>query len=135
MTAGIGSAIYAGNGNDNITAGYGCIITVGNGNDTVFGGPNDTITLGHGNDTVAFGVSPNETPLGGETINGFGNHDVLRLVNLPLFVSYAAMISAGDIVQSGANTVISDVAQGGSDTITLTGITPSHLTSSNFKFA
>ena len=52
--------------------------------------------------------------------------------NLGLFVSYSAMLSAGDVVQSGSNTAITDHA---GDTVTLTGVTASSLTASNFKFS
>ena len=49
--------------------------------------------------------------------------------NAALFVNYAAAMA--DTQQVGANTVITYDAN---DTVTLTGVTASHLTASNFKF-
>jgi len=82
-----------------------------------------------GRDTVAFGVS-SSPPIGNEVVNGFGKNDVLEF-NLALFVSYSAMVSAGDIVQSGSDTLITDHA---GNNVTLTGVTASSLTANNFKF-
>jgi hypothetical protein len=87
------------------------------------------INLGDGRDTVAFGFSSNP-PIGNEVINGFGKQDVIDF-NLALFVSYSAMLKAGDIAQSGSNTVITDHA---GDTVTLTGVAAHSLTAKNFTF-
>jgi hypothetical protein len=95
----------------------------------VFAGANDTINLGNARDTVAFGVSSGP-PIGNEVVNGFGKHDVIEF-NGSLFTNYAAMLRAGDIVQSGANTVTSDHA---GDTVTLVGVTAASLSPHNFRF-
>jgi hypothetical protein len=57
-----------------------------------------------------------------------------EVIYLPasVFSSFATMVKAGDIVQSGANTIITDHA---GDTLTLVGVTASSLTAHNFHFA
>jgi hypothetical protein len=129
ITAGANSVIKAGNGNDSVTAGANSSITLGNGNDTVFAGMSDIVTLGRSNDTVAFGVS-SSPPIGNEVVNSYGKNDVIEF-NHALFINYAAMMSAGDIVQSGSNALITDHT---GDTVTLTGAAASSLTANNFKF-
>jgi hypothetical protein len=130
VTVGDNSTVVLGNGTDTLSAGANSNITVGNGNDTIYAGANDLINLGSGVDTVAFGVSESP-PIGNEVVKGFvSSNDVIEF-NHALFVSYAAMMSAGDIAQSGSNTLITDHA---GDTVTLTGAAASSLTANNFKF-
>jgi hypothetical protein len=66
---------------------------------------------------------------GKNTITDFNtSRDVLQF-NHALFVNYAAAMA--DTKQVEANTVITYDAN---DTVTLNGVTASHLTASNFKF-
>jgi hypothetical protein len=127
-----GNTIIVGNGNGDVvndSGGSFNTMTVGNGNDTIYLGNSDTVTVGKGQDSLVFEqATPGD--IGAATINGFANVDVIDL-SLALFASYSAMLSAGDIVQSGSNTVITDHA---GDNVTLTGVTASSLTASNFKF-
>jgi hypothetical protein len=90
-------------------------ITVGNGNDTVYVGNSDTMKVGTGKDSFVFEQAATDT-IGAATIDGFGHHDVIDF-NVSLFVSYSAKMSAGDILQSGSNMVVTDHA---GDTVTLT---------------
>jgi Ca2+-binding RTX toxin-like protein len=165
VNAGAGSSVSAGNGNDTITAGgnvtlgngndtvtstganskitlgngvdvvYAAAndtISLGNGNDTVYAGANDTISLGKGADTVAFGVGSSPAAFGNETVNSFSVHSDQIDLSLAQFVSYAAMMSNHEITSSGANTIITD---GHGDNVTLTGVAPSSLSASNFRFS
>ena len=144
VTTGANSKVILGNGNNTVSPGSNSTVTLGNGNNTVFGSANDTIAVGNGQDqlvaapgdvwTVGKGqdVFTFNAGFGKNTITDFNtSHDVLQF-NPSLFASYAAMMSAGDISQSGANTVITDHA---GDTVTLTGVTASSLTAHNFHFA
>ena len=86
--------------------------------------PGDNWTVGSGHDTFAFNAG-----FGNNTITDFNtSHDVLQFA-AALFPNYAAVMA--DTQQIGANTVVTYDAI---DTVTLTGVTASHLTASNFKF-
>jgi serralysin len=141
VTAGPGSRIKLGNGNDTVNPGANSTATLGNGNNTVFGDQNDTIIVGNGNnlliaapgdvwtvgkgqDVFAFG-----TGFGNNTINNFNtSRDVLQF-SPALIANYAAAMA--DTKQVGHDAVISVDAQ---DTVTLNGVMASQLTASNFKF-
>ena len=88
------------------------------------------MTVGTGHDSLVFEQTTPGT-IGAATITGFDPHKDILQFNPALFASYAAMMSAGDISQSGANTVITDH---GGDTVTLTGVAASSLTAHNFHF-
>jgi hypothetical protein len=130
--AGPNDTIQAGNGNDVVLGGSSDKISLGNGNDTVYAGANDTISLGKGADTVAFGVGSSPAAFGNETVNSFSVHSDQIDLSLAQFVSYAAMMSNHEITSSGANTIITD---GHGDNVTLTGVAPSSLSASNFRFS
>ena len=142
VTAGANSRITLGNGNDTVTAGSGSTISLGNGNNTVTGGSNDTTVVGNGQDqlvaapgdvwTIGGGqdVFTFNAGFGNNTVNGFStSHDVLQF-NHALFANYMAAMT--DTKQVGANTVITYDAN---DSVTLNGVTASHLTANNFKFS
>jgi hypothetical protein len=92
----------------------------------------DIMTLGTGNDTVAFGVSPSPAAFGNETVNGFNAQGDQIDLSIAQFVSYAAMMSAGEIYQSGSNTMIND---NHGDTVTLAGVQLASLSANNFHFS
>jgi Ca2+-binding RTX toxin-like protein len=123
--SGSGNTITVGNGNDTVFGGTNDFITTGNGNNQLVAAPGDTWTVGHGQDTFAFNPG-----FGNNTITDFNtSHDVLQF-NAALFANYAAAMA--DTKQVGANTVIT---YDSNDTVTLTGVTASHLTANNFKFS
>jgi Ca2+-binding RTX toxin-like protein len=126
--------VSAGNGNDTVTAQVNSTITLGTGHDTVYAGANDITTLGNGNgnDTVAFGLNPSPAAFGSETVNNFNAHLDQIDLSIAQFVSYAAMISAGEIYQSGSNTIINDHS---GNTATLAGVKLASLSASNFHFS
>jgi len=130
-STGTGSSITLGNGNDTVYAGPHNTVTLGTGNDTFYAGANDTINLGNGNDTVAFGVGSSPAAFGSETVNGFSAHDQIDLA-MAQFTSYAAMMSSGELYQSGSNTIINDKL---GDTVTLEGVKLSNLSANNFHFS
>jgi len=95
------------------------------GNSNVFNvGSNDNLTLSGTSETVQYG-----TVTGADTLSGFASSDIIQLSHLD-FANWTALQAA--MTQSGANTVITLDA---SDTITLTGVTKTNLTSSEFRFA
>lgn len=95
------------------------------GNSNVFNvGSGDTLTLSGTSETVQYG-----TVTGADTLSGFASSDIIQLSHLD-FANWTALQAA--MTQSGANTVIRLDA---SDTITLTGVTKTNLTSSEFRFA
>jgi hypothetical protein len=125
VSPGSNSTVTLGNGNDTVFGGTNDILTIGNGQNQLVAAPGDTWTVGHGQDTFAFNPG-----FGNNTITDFNtSRDVLQF-NPALFANYAAAMP--DIKQLGANTVITYDAN---DTVTLTGVTASHLTASNFKFS
>jgi Ca2+-binding RTX toxin-like protein len=140
VTAGADSKITLGNGNDMVAAGSGSTISLGNGNNTVTGGSNDGTTVGNGQNQLVAAPGDVWTVGNGQdtfTFNaGFGNNtitdfntsrDVLQF-NHALFANYMAAMA--DTKQVGANTVITYDAN---DSVTLNGVTASHLAASNFK--
>jgi trimeric autotransporter adhesin len=95
------------------------------GNSNVFNvGSGDTLTLSGTSETVQYG-----TVTGADTLTGFASSDIIQLSHLD-FANWTALQAA--MTQSGSNTVIRLDA---SDTITLTGVTKTNLTSSEFRFA
>jgi Ca2+-binding RTX toxin-like protein len=142
VTAGPGSTISLGNGNNTVTPGSGSTVTLGNGNNTVFGDADDIVSVGNGQNQLV--ASPGDdwtigngldvftfsAGFGNNTITGFNtSKDVLEFINLFLLTNYmAAMV---DTKQVGANTVITYDAN---DKVTLDNVMASHLTASNFKF-
>ena len=143
MTAvGVGDTIILANGNfDTVTAGPTSTITLGNGhNDTVNAGASDTIALGNGyNDTVAFGVLPNSSPIGTETIDNFSpRHDVIELnhsLSAALTTAFATSEAAAQAVAVGDTTYSSGKALitiDASDTITLMGVAPNGMHATDF---
>ena len=81
-------------------------------------------TLSGGSDALSF-----QHGIGGQDgINGFGSTDSMWFSHLD-FATWSVL--QGDMSQSGANTVITLNA---SDTVTLTNVTMSSLTSSQFHF-
>jgi Ca2+-binding RTX toxin-like protein len=121
---GAGNVVSLGNGNDSVTSGADSMIGVGNGNDQISVGANSIVTLGTGHDTVTFGLQ-----LGNEVINGFGAKDQI-VFNHALLANYMAVLGA--TTQVGSNTVISVDAN---DSVTLTNVAASKLSSANFHFA
>jgi len=129
VTGGDRDAITAGNGNDTVYAGANDAVTLGNGNDT-YAGASDLITLGTGNDTVAFAVSPSPAAIGNETVNGFNPaHDVIDF-NVALLANYMAVMGA--TTQVGLDTVIQVDTN---ESVTLTNVIASTLSSNNFHFS
>ena len=141
VTVAPGSSVSLGNGNYTVTAGAGSSVTLGNGNNTVLAGANDFAMLGNGQNQLVAGsddawtvgtgqdtFSFNSPGFGSNTINGFApGQDVLQF-NHALFANYAAVLS--DAKQFGSSAVITD-PQG--DSVTLTGIATSQLTTNNVK--
>jgi len=130
VTPTTGATITVGNGNDTVSAGANDAITLGNGNDWVYAGASDLITLGNGNDTVAFGVSPSPATIGNETVNDFNPaHDVIGF-NEALLANYMAVMGA--TTQVGSDTVIKIDTN---ESVTLTNVIASTLSSNNFHFS
>jgi RTX calcium-binding nonapeptide repeat (4 copies) len=130
VTGGDGDTITAGNGNDTVYAGANDAISLGNGNDWVYAAASDLITLGNGNDTVAFGVSPSPATIGNATVNGFNPaHDVIDF-NVALLANYMAVMGA--TTQVGLDTVIQVDTN---ESVTLTNVIASTLSSNNFHFS
>ncbi len=93
--------------------------------DTLYVHGTSTATLGGISDALHF-----QHGIGGQdVVNGFGSTDSMWFSHLD-FASWSVL--QGDMTQSGANTVITLNA---SDTVTLTNVTASSLTSSQFHFA
>ena len=124
VTAGAGSSVTLGNGNNTVVAGANDFAMLGNGQNQLVAGSNDAWTVGTGQDTFSF----NSPGFGSNTINGFApGQDVIQF-NHALFANYAAVMS--DAKQFGSSAVITD-PQG--DSVTLTGIATSQLTTNNVK--
>lgn len=133
MVSGTSSAdvLFGGLGNDTLIGGFGDdTLTAGQGNDNLIGEENDDQLLGAGgNDLFTYDARQfgNDTildfTLGQDRLNfstiGIGSLDVLQ----PF------------IAQAGADTVITMGYGGGTESITLRGITPGQLTAANFLFA
>jgi Ca2+-binding RTX toxin-like protein len=93
------------------------------GNDTLTGGKgNDTLTGGSGIDTFVFIT----TDFGKDTVTDFSGFDVIRFEN-SMFADFDAVQDA--MTQVGANTVITF---DDGNTVTLTNVTASLLTTANF---
>ena len=127
IVAGANDVVHAGSGPDTLVGANGATLYAGSGPDILYGAPGATLVGGSGPDTFAF-----EPGFGKNAISNFHASYELLQFNPAVFASYSAMVSAGAITQSGANTVITDHA---GDTVTLTGVAASSLTGHNFHFA
>jgi hypothetical protein len=119
-TGGNGDTVIGSNGTVNLTSAQ---ATVTGSTDTLDLSGTSTVTANGGSDAFVFGAA-----IGTEVINGFASTDSIQFSKSD-FASWSALQS--HISQSGANTVITLDA---SDTVTLTGVTATSLTSSEFKF-
>ncbi len=97
----------------------------GNGDTVSFSG-NNALTVVGASETFSLGQQ-----LGFVSISGFAASDTIRLSTAD-WANYAALISSGDLHQSGADTVISINA---SNTITLFNVQATSLSQSQFMFA
>lgn len=158
VTALTGSAtVNGGDGNDTIVGGSGNTVLNGdNGNDTIIGGSgNEVINGGVGNDTLIgnagddriIGGQGNDTLIGGagsdtfvfkpgdgqDTVLDFqasgSSHDVVE-VDTHAFADFTSLMAAVHDTASGAQLQYAD-----GSSITLTGVTKSHLTVDDFHFA
>ena len=127
IVAGVNDVVYAGTGPDTLVGAKGATLYAGSGPDILYGAPGATLVGGSGPDTFAF-----EPGFGNNTISNFHARNEVLQFNPSVFASYSAMVSAGAITQSGANTIITDSA---GDMVTLTGVAASSLTAHNFNFA
>ncbi|HEY2230350.1 MAG TPA: hypothetical protein VGI22_21935 [Xanthobacteraceae bacterium] len=110
----------------NIT-GRGGTVTITGSNDLVtVTGSNDVVTLAGSNDTVAFEAAG----FGKANVNGFDPSQDAIQFNPALFANYIAVLGATQ--QSGPDTVITYDSH---DSVSLSGVTASSLTSNNFHFA
>ena len=94
-------------------------------------GNSDTIDMMGASSMTQSGASDAfvfQPAIGVETINGFASTDTMQFAKSD-FANWAAL--SPDISQSGANTVITFDA---SDTVTLTDVTATNLTQSQFHF-
>jgi hypothetical protein len=125
------ASLYATNGNgDTVNGSNGTIslnsaqaTATGNNNTVFFGGAN-AFTAGGASDLLVF-----QAAIGLNTINDFVSTDTIQF-SASDFANWNALLP--HIAQSGANTVIT---LDPSDKVTLTGVTATNLTSSEFKFA
>ena len=127
IVAGVNDVVHAGTGSDTLVGAKGATLYAGSGPDILYGAPGATLIGGSGPDTFAF-----EPGFGKNTISNFHASNEIVQFNPAVFASYSAMVSAGAITQSGANTIITDSV---GDTATLTGVVASSLTAHNFHFA
>ena len=127
IIAGANDVVYAGTGPDTLVGANGATLYAGSGPDILYGAPGATLVGGSGPDTFAF-----EPGFGENTISNFHASNEVLQFNPTVFASYSAMVSAGAITQSGANTIITDSA---GDMVTLTGVAASSLTAHIFHFA
>jgi hypothetical protein len=120
-TAGFADALTGSNGTVNIAS---ADASVSGSMDTIAFSGNSTASLVGSNDHLNFAQGIG----GADVINGFGSTDAIQLSKMD-FANFAAMSS--HLSQSGANAVITLDA---SDKITLTNVTASSLTASQFSF-
>jgi hypothetical protein len=121
------SASFTANNDKVNIAGSGDTVTITGSNDLVtVTGSHDTVTLAGSNDTVAFETAG----FGNAHVNGFDPSQDAIQFNPALFANYMAVLSATQ--QSGPDTVVTYDSH---DSVTLTGVTASGLTSNNFHFA
>ena len=98
--------------------------TVAGGSDAITFTGSSTATLSGSSDALSF-----QHGIGGQdVVNGFGSTNSMWFSHLD-FATWSVL--QGDMSQSGANTVITLNA---SDTVTLTNVTMSSLTSPQFHF-
>ena len=117
--------IYGGDGNDMLVGDSGVdTIYGGADNDTIAGGSgNDSLTGGAGEDTFVFIENS-----GDDTITDFDkDNDTINLSMIQESIAYSDLT----ITQVGSDTTITHTALGG--TITLTGVTATDLSASNFN--
>ena len=130
-STGNAASLYSTGGNwDLVNGANGAVIlnsaqsTVAGGSDAITFTGSSTATLSGGSDALSF-----QHGIGGQDgINGFGSTDSMWFSHLD-FATWSVL--QGDMTQSGANTVITLNA---SDTVTLTNVTMSSLSSSQFHF-
>jgi hypothetical protein len=108
------------NGTVNLTSAQ---ATVNGSTDTLNLSGTSTVTANGGSDAFVFGAT-----IGKEVVNGFASTDTIQF-SASDFANWSAL--QNHMTQSGANTVITFDAN---DTVTLTNVTGSNLTSSEFKF-
>ncbi len=124
-------AIFGGNGNDSIFGGNGYdTLSAGAGNDYLDGGyGNDSLTGGSGNDIFAI------------TTRQFGNDTIIDFTQgqdkIDLSILHVADLASLQpfITQSGLDTVISLKYDGDVESITIKGVVPAALTTSDFIFS
>ena len=118
--------LTGGNGDDILRAADGNnLLNGGNGNDRLVVGTGDNVLIGgNGNDVFAFGPG-----FGDNVVADFRHGDVIEFGG-GVFVGFAAAQAA--MHQQGDDTVISI---GDGHSITLSGIAPSYLHASDFRFA
>jgi hypothetical protein len=116
-----GDTVNGSNGTVNLTSAQ---ATVNGSTDTLNLSGTSTVTANGGSDAFVFGAT-----IGKEVVNGFASTDTIQF-SASDFANWSALSS--HMTQSGANTVITFDAN---DTVTLTNVTASNLTSSEFKFA
>ena len=116
---------------DSITGAYDTIALVNaqarlqGGHDSVYFSGASSLTVSGSDDAFCFGAA-----LGQSSIAGFNSTDTLHL-SVADWTSYSALLSSGDLMQSGADTVIRLDA---SNTLTLTGVQAANLTAAQFVF-
>jgi hypothetical protein len=115
-----GDTVNGSNGTVNLTSAQ---ATVNGSTDTLNLSGTSTVTANGGSDAFVFGAT-----IGKEVVNGFASTDTIQF-SASDFANWSAL--QNHMTQSGANTVITFDAN---DTVTLTNVTGSNLTSSEFKF-
>ncbi len=140
IVGGTGNTVLnGGNGNDTITGGSGNeVLNGGAGNDTLIAnGGNDRFIGGQGNDLLIAGTGSDTFVFkpgdGQDTVAGFKAagpvHDVVE-VDSHSFANFDALMAAIHDTASGAQLQYAD-----GSTMTLSGVTKSHLTVDDFHFA
>jgi VCBS repeat-containing protein len=115
-----GLVLDGGAGNDVVIAGKGATVLIG--------GPGDTLTGGKGSDTFIF-----VGDFGSNTITNFNPHrDIIQLATSE-FTDFTTLQQNDMKLVNGTDTLITN-PHDSDDTITLLGITPSHLHASDFQF-
>ena len=126
---GVDNVIYGGNGDDTLRGQTGDDNLFGGaGNDYIDGGQGDDVLTGNaGSDAFVFGASFGQDIVTDFIATGAGHDRILLLASL--FADFAAVQS--HMTQSGSDVVISD---GLGDTLTLSNLLTTDLTSGDFTF-
>ena len=126
-------SLYATDGNWDVLYGSNAAVTL-NGSQATVIGSNDTVYLNSGSTTTLNGSGENlvlqQASYGNIWVCGFNSSDVLTFSESD-WSSFSALLSSGNITQSGANTIIRLDA---SDSVTLYNVTMSSISPSQFKF-